>query len=171
MIKTLFVTKLTDVKSTDIEGVGTLRYEPEGKIYRWVKNRNTTAFTAKQPVCYDADNAGSSILIQKVNTPVTADLMLQAGIAVSAIAASGGNCYGWVQVQGYFQDARVKEPKTAAFAIGDELAAVNATTYLNQVTAVGTAPKYRLTFQLLEAIATNATSTTVGSYDVYIACI
>jgi hypothetical protein len=169
MIKTLFETALTDLKSTDVEGVGTLRYEPDGRTYRWVKNRNATAFTAKQPVCYDAGNVGSNALFKSVNSPVTADLMLAAGIAVTAIAASGGLCYGWVLAQGYDQDARVLGVSGTAIAVGDELVSANATTTLTRATAVGTAPKRRFTFVALETVSA-ATGATY-SKDVYVNCL
>lgn len=172
MIKVLFETALTDISSDDVEGVSTLRYESDGRVFRWEKNRNATAWTAKQPVCYDADNAGSPALLKSCNSPVTADLGLMAGIAMAAVAASGGKCYGWVQVEGYCQDARVREPKTAALAIGDEVIASNGTTYLGETAAaVGTAPTYRRTFTMAEAVATNATSTTIGSHDVFVHCL
>jgi len=168
-IKQLFETKLTDTKSTDVEGVGTLRHENDGTVYRWVKNRNASAFTAKQPVCYDAGNVGSNSLYKSVNSPVTADLMLQAGIAVTAIPASGGLCYGWVLVEGYCQDARVLGVSGTAIAIGDELVSANATTTLTRATAVGTAPKRLLTFQALEAVSA-ATGATYAK-DVYVSCL
>ena len=170
-VKVQFETKLTDIKSTDVEGVGQLRFEDgaDGGVYRWVKNRNATAFTAKQPVCYDADNVGSKVLLQKVNSPVAADLMLAAGIAVTAIAASGGLCYGWVKVEGYFQDARVLGVSGTAVLVGDELVAADGTTTLTRATAVGTAPKRRLTFVALEAVS-DATGATY-SKDVYIHCL
>jgi hypothetical protein len=167
-LKKQFVTALTDIKSTDVEGVGVLRYEPDGAVYRWVKNRNATAFTAKQPVCYDAGNVGSSALFKSVNSPVTADLMLAAGIAVTAIAASGGLCYGWVQVEGYFNGARVLDVSGTALAVGDELVAANGATTLTYATAVGTAPKRRFTFVVLET-SSGDTGATV-SKDVYISC-
>ena len=169
MIKTLFQTQLTELASTDKEGVGNLRYETDGRVFRWVKNRNATAFTAKQPVCYDAGNVGSSALIQSVNSPVTADLMLQAGIAMTAIAASGANCFGWVQVEGYCQDARVLGVSGTAIAIGDELVSANATTTLTRATAVGTAPQRPLTFQALEAVSADTGAT--YAKDVYIKCL
>jgi len=171
MLKQLWETKLTDIKSTDVEGVGSIRYEngADGGFYRWVKNTNATAFTAKQPVCYDATDVGSKALLQTVNSPVTADLMLAAGIAVTAIAASGGLCYGWVKVEGYFQDARVLGVSGTAVAVGDELVAVNAQTYLTRATAVGTAPKRRMTFVALEAVS--ADTGAVYSKDVYIHCL
>ena len=172
--KVLFETKLTDIKSTDIEGVGSLRVEngADGGVYRWVKNRNATAFTAKQPVCYDAGNVGSKVLLQKVNSPVTADLMLAAGIAVTAIEASGSKCYGWVKVQGYFQDARVITPATGGndIEIGSELIAVDGQTYLTYQSNAGTAPIYAHNFKALETVAT-ATGAAVVSKDVYINCL
>ena len=167
--KILFQTALTDVKDSDLEGVGTLREDADGNVYRWVKNRNATAFTAKQPVCYDAGNVGSSSLFKSVNSPVTADLMLAAGIAVTAMAASGGDCYGWVQVKGYFNGARVLGVSGTAVAIGDELVTANATTTLTRATAVGTAPKRLLTFQALETCS-DATGATYAK-DVYISCL
>ena len=87
-LKKQFVTGITDTKATDVEGVGVLRYEPEGKVYRWVKNRNATAITAGQPVCYDAGNAGSTAIFESVNMPVSADLMLLAGCAVATFGIS-----------------------------------------------------------------------------------
>ena len=168
-LKKQFVTGITDLKSTDVEGVGTLRYEPYGKVYRWVKNRNATAFTAKQPVCYDAGNVGSTALFESVNSPVTADLMLAAGCAVTAIAASGGLCYGWVQVEGHFTDAAVLDVSGTALAVGDELVTANGTTTLVYATAVGTAPKRRFTFIAMET-SSGDTGATVAK-DVFISCL
>lgn len=166
--KTIFETELTGIESTDVEGVGNIREDNFGRLYRWVKNRNATAFTAKQPVCYDAGNVGSSALFKSVNSPVTADLMLAAGVAMTAIAASGGDCYGWVQIFGYFKDARVLGVSGTAVVIGDELVAANATTTLTRATAVGTAPKRLLTFQALETCS-NATGATYAK-DIFISC-
>ncbi len=99
--KKVFVTKLTDIESTDVEGVGALKFMDHDMTYQWQKNRNATAFTAKQPVCFDATKVGTVALFQCVNSPVSADLMLACGLAMTAIGASGGNCYGWVQRKGY----------------------------------------------------------------------
>jgi hypothetical protein len=171
-IKTIFQTTLTETAISDLEGVGTVRHGVNGEVYRWAKNRNATAFTAKQPVCYDAGNVGSLALLQSVNSPVTADLMLQAGIVLSALAASGDTGtgpYGWVQVEGYCPDARVLGVSGTAVAIGDELVSANGTTTLTRATAVGTAPKRLATFQALEAVSA-ATGATYAK-DVYIRCI
>ena len=166
-LKKQFATALTDIKATDVEGVGVLRYEPKGAVYRWVKNTGS-ALTAKQPVCYDASDVGSKVLFETVQTPVTADLMLAAGIAVTAIGASGALCYGWVQIEGYFNGARVLDVSGTALAVGDELVAANGTTTLVYATAVGTAPKRRFTFIVLET-SSGDTGATVAK-DVYISC-
>ena len=100
--------------------------------------------------------------------PVTADLMLAAGILVSTLGISGAVCYGWVQVEGYCADARVLAVSGTAIAIGDELVAANTLNTLARATAVGTAPKGRLTFICLEAVS-DATGATVAK-DVYISC-
>jgi len=168
-LKKQFVTGITDLTATDVEGVGVLRYESEGKVYRWVKNRNATAFTAKQPVCYDVGNIGSVALFEAVNSPVTADLMVAAGCAVTAIAASGGLCFGWVLVEGWFADVPVLDISGTAIAVGDELNAVNAQTYLTYVTAVGTAPKRGFTFYAMET-SSGDTGATVTK-DVFISCL
>jgi len=168
--KVLFETALTELSSEDIEGVGTLRKDNIGRVYRWVKNRNATAFTAKQPVCYDADNVGSSALLETVNSPVTADLMLAGGIAMTAIAESGSDCYGWIQVFGYFPDARVLIQTTNDIEIGSELICVNAQTYLSYSGDAGTAPVYSSHFIALEAVATASTSS-VTAKDVFIKCL
>lgn len=169
MIKVLFETELTDIKKTDIEGVGTLRYEDDGRIFRWVKNRNATALVADQPVCYDAGNVGSAALYKSVNMPVTADLMLAAGVTKAAFGISGAKCFGWIQVQGYFKEARVLAVSDTAVAIGDELNTQNGSDQLHRTTAVGTAPIRQHTFTAFE-ILSGDTGADLDK-DVYINCL
>ena len=171
MLKQLFETKLTDTESTDIEGVGTLRYDEYGRVFRWVKNAESAAFTAKQPVCYDVSDVGSIALFQTVMTPVAADIMVAAGCAVTAIGASGALCYGWVQCQGYFADAVIRTPKTAVIAVGSEMICEDAKTALGFSVAPGTAPVYSKHFICLEAVATDGTGTAATAADVYIKCL
>ena len=104
--KILFQTKLTELSATDKEGVGVIRRDENGRAFRWIKNTATTALTAKAPVTYEVALAGSFAMFQSVLTPATANLMMAAGITVTAIAASGGDCFGWVQVLGHFSNAR-----------------------------------------------------------------
>lgn len=169
MIKTLFETKLTDIKSTDVEGVGTLRYEDNGNVYRWVKNEGSSALTAKQPVCYDVSDVGTIALFQTVLTPATDDLMMAAGIAVTAIGASGAICYGWVLAQGYAKDSRVLAVSGTAVAVGDQLIPADGATTLTRTVAVGTAPNQMHTFKALETCS-DATGATLAK-DVYVSCL
>lgn len=171
MIKQLYETKLTDIVSTDIEGVGTLRHEPDGGVYRWVKNAESAALTAKQPVCHDVSDVGTIALFQTVMTPVSADLMMAAGIAVTAIGASGALCYGWVKCQGYFADAVIRTPKTAVIAVGSEMICENTKTALAFSVAPATAPVYSKHFICLEAVATDGTGTAATTADIYIKCL
>ena len=170
--KQVFRTALTDVKDSDLEGVGTVRHDEMGRIYRWVKNVDATAFTAKQPVCWDsATNKGTTDYYTEVTLPVTAELMNLAGIAVTAIGTSGSNCYGWVQVFGHCTDARIITPATGGNDIeeGSELIGVNTKTYLAYQGNAGTAPIYSNHIISLEAVAT-ATGAAVVTKDVMIKC-
>lgn len=168
-IKQVFATKLTDIKTADLEGVGVLRRDENGNTYRWVKNTAATALTAKQPVCYEVALAGTEAMFQSVLTPATADLMMAAGVAVTAIAASGGKMYGWIQVQGRFQDARVLAVSGTAGAVGEEYIGANGTTTLARATAAGTAPKYQKNYTCLEVVSA-ATGATLA-VDVYVNCL
>jgi hypothetical protein len=96
--------------------------------------------------------------------------MTAAGIAVTAIAASGGDCFGWVQVLGRFQDARVLAVSGTAIAVGDELIGNNSTPLtLSRHTAAGTAPKMSANYKCLEAVSA-ATGATLA-VDVYVNCL
>ncbi len=167
--KTLFETSLTGMYDSDIEGVGTLRQDVAGSWYRWVKNRNATALVADESVCYDIGNIGSVVLFQSVNDPVTADLMVAAGVIMASLEASGSKCFGWVHAQGYHKEAKVLAVSGTAVAVGDELVCANGVGTLTRATAVGTAPKRRFTFVALEVLSA-ATGATLDR-DVYISCL
>ena len=172
MIKVLFETALTDVSSTDIEGVGTLQYGSGGEAYRWVRNLSTTtAIVALQPVCYDETTVGTIAFTQAVSEPETESLMCLAGIAMTAMAASAASAlkYGWVQVRGY-KNGVLHQNASTAIGVGDSLIAMNDSNYLNFSTADGTAPLYSNTIIALEITATTSAATEY-SKDVYIKCL
>ena len=167
--KILFETELTEVTPTDIESVGVLRYEVSGNVYRWVKVTATTALTAKQPVCYEVALVGSSAIFESVLTPATVDLMMAAGLAVTAIGASGANMYGWVLAQGRMDAVPVLATSGTAIAVGDELIGVDGETYLDLSVAAGTAPAY---IQSYKALGTVSGSTGAElTVDVYANCL
>ena len=157
--KILFQTDLTDVEATDLEGIGTLRKDEFGNVYRWVKNTATTALTAKQPVCYEVALASTKAMFESVLTPATADLMMAAGIAVTAIGASGALMYGWVHVRGRFANARALAVSGTAGAVGEEYIGADGTTTLARATAAGTAPKYQKNYTMLEVISASTGAT------------
>lgn len=100
--KKTFLTKLTDVSSSDLEGVGVLRWEGN-KCYKWVKFLNTTAtvagasgdvvaYTAEDgyddsEVCNDRDDADTKALGAGV---------LQATVTGTLAVAY----YCWIQIKG-----------------------------------------------------------------------
>ena len=175
-IKTLFVTALLDADSTDLDKVGSLRYGDSGEVYRYVKNHSATAILANQPVCYDAGKVSTEALFDSVESPVTADLMLAAGIAMTGLAISGGVCFGWVQVEGYNSEALVSSPNTtiggitAAIAAGSELINLNGKTALVHQAVNGTAPIYSSHFIAQEALAA-ATPSAASSIGVMVRCL
>lgn len=171
--KKVFQTQLTDTSTTDKEGVGAIREDDLGNKYRWVKNVDTTAFVAKQPVCYDsAANVGASDYLHEVTRAVAAELMNAAGICITAIGASGALMYGWIQIYGLCPDVRVVTPATGANDIeeGSELIAVNAATHLIYQGNAGTASIYSNHFRAAEVLAT-ATGAAVATKDVFVYCI
>ncbi len=175
-LKVLFETALTDVATKDVEGVGTLRWKDDDNVFRWIKNRNATAFTAKQPVCYDVGNVGSNALFKSVNMPVSADLMVAAGIAMTALGKSGGTtgCYGWVQVEGYCKDARVIDSTSGGgdVLVGSEMICVNTKSYLAYKADPGTPPIYSSHFIALETLATAGTGAATNTVlDVRVECL
>jgi len=170
--KTMFEAGLTKIKSTDTEGVGTIRRDEKGKAYRWVKNRNATAIARLAVCCYDADDFdGSAEQFEAVNMPVTNDLMLAAGVAMTAFGISGAICFGWIQVEGFCANVATRTPKSTAIAIGTELICENTVGTLARSVAAGTAPIYSNHFIAMEAIATDATGTATTACDVMIKCL
>lgn len=94
--KKSFLTRLTDTSSTDLEGVGTLRWEGN-KCYKWVQ--------------YDTGAGGIAAASGKVayyytldgykNNQVTADLTDSVELGAGVLqAAPGDGEYGWIQIKG-----------------------------------------------------------------------
>ena len=104
--KVLFQTALTDLKTSDVEGLGVIRKDENGKKYRWVKNVSATALLY-HGACLKALTSVLASMDKNVRstdtaTAATAQLSIPAGVPVTAIAASGSSTgdHGWVQVAG-----------------------------------------------------------------------
>jgi len=120
MNKVLFQTKLTDVDTADLDGIGRLREEDE-KAYRWVKNSSGTALIAAGCALMDFTETAADIFKRVRCTdvpstgPSTCLVTMPAGSPVTAIGASGAStaCHGWIQVAG-IKRVDVRQSATAA---------------------------------------------------------
>jgi hypothetical protein len=161
-MKNLFATQVTESSHVDVEGVGSIRIEADGKMYRWVKNTSTTITPAAGDAVFHDYSEGADAM-KSVIVAATADLGFLAGIVASTtIAANTGTnpkCYGWIQIFGYAL-ANILGDKTTAFAAGHHVKGVDANVYLVFGTALGTAPLYRRSVMLLDALATMTTAAT-----------
>jgi len=145
MQKHLFQTYLTDSKVTDVEGVGTLRFEDDGNVYRWVQNLDASTINATEPVCHTIAN--TTTVLQSVKLPLAVNLALFAGVVKSTTIVT--QYYGWVQCLGLAQ-VKVKGDGSAQTA-GGSLLLVTGTVRMENDTAAATAPKYRKGAISLEA--------------------
>lgn len=112
-LKKIFVSALTDVKNTNVDGVGTLRFEGNS-IYKFVQFSGTTAIAAGDPVYY--------VLTDKtLGTVDDAHTALPAGIAVSSIGTLGTQTalYGWIQLSGI---GTLSNTPSGTLAVGSPLA-------------------------------------------------
>jgi hypothetical protein len=102
-IKQVFATKLTDVDSSDREGVGTLRFEGN-KVYKYCKIMNTSstvAGVAGDAVGYFAltGYADSRVVLDLSDAEAT--MAFPAGILVGTVTGTQAVAeYGWVQIKG-----------------------------------------------------------------------
>jgi hypothetical protein len=89
--KKVFQTKLTDIVTSDLEGIGTIRQEGD-KEYIWCGGVASTV--AGDVVVIDSDGTYD---IQLITTTLGA-VPRKVGVAIGALVASR---WGWVQVKGY----------------------------------------------------------------------
>lgn len=101
-IKAVFLTKLTDVDTRDLEGVGTIRIEGS-KVYKYVKiahDGDTVAGAKGDPVAYEAVDGYSNhhvvIDLADADNPAFCAGVLQGTVA----GVDGTSYYGWIQVKG-----------------------------------------------------------------------
>jgi len=155
--KTIFQTALTDLKDDDVEGVGTLRFDDKGKVYKWVQNLSSdTALVAGQPVCYSDGVAAATRFEGVVQASAAGDEEMFAGVAVGAIAAEG---YGWIQCKGLCLSCNVNRGTSVAIVIGDTLKLASAAASLVYQGAGGDVPLNSPVIAM-EAYASASTSAT-----------
>jgi len=104
-LKTIFNSLVTDSHDHDVEGVGNLRFEANGKVYRYVKNDDASnALPQSSLVCHTIANGDTANTA--VARSLTANLTALAGaVASTTLAANTGTLpkrFGWIQVAGTF---------------------------------------------------------------------
>ena len=122
-MKKVFVTKLTETSSKDLEGIGVIRFEG-AKVYKWVSyNKGTDSVTAVigNAVYYHGDNAVVIDSAADVTMDLTDSDGLCAGILQSIIADGE---FGWIQIKG----VAVMNIAFKAGADGNAMTAVGAAT-------------------------------------------
>jgi len=172
--KILFKTSLTETASTDVEGVGTLRFEEDGKVYRWVQANTATDFLEGQAVCYDIAGGTGSLtsILETVLHASDTNLGLFAGITMTAMETGD---YGWIQVYGFHADAKVLAGTGSLFTAGASLkcntgtntgTAASASLLMDDV-ALGSSPTYPSYAIALESHSGTAADAIVD-YNVFI---
>lgn len=163
-LKTIWNTSLTDTKPLDVEGVGRLRVDDSGSMFRWVKNP-TTNFTPGPGnlVCHQFTDGLTGVELNNIYQPTTATLGFLAGVIMGQFSANTGTnplIYGWIQVFGHNSSVAVtpvNTQTTAAPVAGNALIAVNTQQYGATGQAMGTAPIYTRKLLLLDSVAGAAT--------------
>jgi len=135
-MKKIFATKLTDVSTTDKEGIGCLRFEG-AKVYKYVKyhgGSGPVAAVAGNACYYHGDDAYALDACE-----VTSDLTDAAAVPIAAgvlQAVIPTGSFGWIQIKGV---ATLTTALTAG-ADGNALTAVGATDGTLDVSAAVTDP-------------------------------
>jgi len=175
--KTLFQTKLTDIVNSDKDGIGVLREDEFGRIFRFVKNSSATALVACGP-CLKPVTSVALAGIKKVYTvdvgsEVTASVKMVAGVAVAAIAASGAdnkstNCYGWIQCEGpkrvnfYSSDTAIAVGSVAIATSGLPSSAIFGPAYAEVANSATSAYAYGKYVQVTAVPTTDGAATAIS---------
>lgn len=115
--KILFETTLTDVSTTDTEGIGTERDDREGNKYRWVYNASLVSTRVGAPAVYDATNYSSVNFRRHVLcTGADEDVSFFAGVFLSIIPTLN---YGWIKTFGLCNTCRIALASGGSAAISD----------------------------------------------------
>ena len=181
-------TALTDLETTDLEGLGKEYEEVKDGVqntYRWVKNASGTALAAAGCCLMDFTTTKADIF-KRVRSPNAAQtgpstclISMPAGVPITAIAASGAATgdHGWIQVRG-IKKVSMRQSATAAlqspgcYAAATTICVTNSgwgKPYTSVISSSG-GPVYQRCVQLASALATTGVAT-VASAIVQIRCL
>ena len=170
--KVIFVTQsLQDVRITDVEGVGALRWEGDN-LYRWVKYEGSTVLSGGNLVAHQLSEGGD--LLDEVGVVATADLSFLAGVVMPDEVPDSSSTarYFWVQVLGVHAGVSIlpHTQTTGNWALGQYVIGVNGQAYGTQGQL--TAPAYSRNLQLLALPTTHTTPTAnVRSVACFVRCL
>jgi hypothetical protein len=140
--KVLFQTALTDIKSSDVEGIGALRNDVSGNVYRWVYNIGASAMAAGG-CAFVHDSAGSlSTALTTVDRATASSLGMDglAGIAMAAITSSAGaSPYGWIQCRGFHSGVSVVKGVAGSTAMVLDKTSASTATFTRTVITLNSA--------------------------------
>ena len=175
--KTLFETDLNDVDNVDIEGVGVLREDEKGNVYRYVKNLTPSAMAVGNWCAYPVtDFSASSVLaftrVQlQMGIDFSGDTLAGVVVASGGLGVSASSCYGWILVDGFYSGCRYLAASATAAAIGDVMvpasASASTTLYLGSGTDINVS-HYGI---LMKAIASPGTTSPSGQFPMRIKCL
>lgn len=133
--KILWETALTETRSTDVEGVGSVREDRFGNMYRWIKNASAIASVAGGPACYDLSlYAGENFQKHVLVDTVDGDIIFLAGIFISAIPTVN---FGWILSHGKYATVNVALASGGSCAANDLL--IPSTLVDTAITGIGKA--------------------------------
>jgi len=151
--KELFQTSLTEVSATDLEGVGTLRWDG-ANAYRWVKNLTASVTEVGEVVFHDMSAYPNSTLVESVLVCKDVDKGMMAGVCLSVMAVNG---FGWIQVFGVCTSVIVAEQTATVTAIGDYLVGVEDA--VHGLLDASVQPQYSRNIQALAVLTSTLTTT------------
>ncbi len=175
--KTLFQHDLNEVSNKDVEGVGTLREDVQGNVYRYVSNLTPSAMNFGDWCAYPATDfsASSALVFTRVQLNMGPDFSANtlAGVIVASggLQASASSAYGWIQIEGFFSGASYLQGSGTTLRIGDKVHPYSASasaSLLQDSSTAATKAHYGIS---LAALASTAVSTISAAISVRIHCL
>ena len=175
MLKQVWKTALDEVRNSDVEGVGNLRWEDGDKLYRWVRNNDGANDLSLGDVAFHDSTDSPATMFDDVQQCNSADLGLMAGVVMAPTLVfylstdKSKKCYGWVQVIGYSPSAQVLHHTGTSYAVGDYCLGVDGQDYVIGIETPTSQKIYSRNVQLLEAMASGVNTTSYKM--VYVNCL
>ena len=185
--KVLFDTGLTDLRTTDVEGLGVERdaQDGSGRIFRWIKNSSGTALIADGCCLMDFTTTDGDAFkrVRSVDAaqtgPTTCLITMPAGSPEAAIAKSGASTgdHGWIQVHGIKkvsmrQAATAVQQEAGCYAIATTVCVTNdewGKAFTSVLGSITVGKLFSRGIQVLSPAATGVA--TVASFIVQIRCL